>query len=321
MFFCFFLNGFVDKNATVPNFSLVNQMSLDKILKAEVFIHSEGQLRVAHLILDYTPISKSYQASKCVINAKDPRLHRISIVASGFLIAGPILEGMLTTNPIPEGIPKVALPSQYTIEETTSSHPAITKEEDEKEEEVVEVSDSEDEFEVFNQPLSPKASTSDVGHPFPTQSSHHQGVTSIPDDIGIQCKPRSTLQELLKSQPEGNSPRKVAQTRLTTPPPTQPFRPEPANLKRKREQKGKEVVEGGKAHPSQEGEAQRRAKQARIGQMGPNKRSDSQVEPPSWTPLPDAGWSSFAHQCLHQGLLTRKGRLYGQCSGASTATP
>ena len=59
MFFCFFLNGFVDKNATVPNFSLVNQMSLDKILKAEVFIHSEGQLRVAHLILDYTRISKS----------------------------------------------------------------------------------------------------------------------------------------------------------------------------------------------------------------------------------------------------------------------
>ena len=130
---------------------------------------------------------------------------------------------MLTTNPIPEGIPKVALPLQYTTGEATSSHPAITKEEEEKEEEVVEVSDSEDEFKVFNQPLSPEASTSDVGHPFPTQSSHHQGVTSIPNDIGIQCKPRSTLQELLKSQPKGNSPRKVAQTRLTTPPPTQPL--------------------------------------------------------------------------------------------------
>ena len=97
--------------------------------------------------------------------------------------------------------------------------------------------------------------------------------------MGIQCKPRSTLQELLKSQPEGNSPRKVAQTRLTTPPPTQPFRPEPANLKRKREQKGKEVVEGGKTHPSQDDEAQKGAKQARVGQTRADKRSDSQVEP------------------------------------------
>ena len=74
---------------------------------------------------------------------------------------------MLTTNPIPEGIPKVALPPQYTTEEATSSHPTITKEEEEKEEEVVEVSDSEGEFEVFNQPLSTEASTSNLGHPFP----------------------------------------------------------------------------------------------------------------------------------------------------------
>ena len=46
----------------MPNFNLVNQPSLDKILKAEVFVHSDGQLRVAHLILGYTPISKIYQA-------------------------------------------------------------------------------------------------------------------------------------------------------------------------------------------------------------------------------------------------------------------
>ena len=70
----------------------------------------------------------------------------------------------------------------------TSSHPANT--EKEKEEEIVEVFDSEDEFEVFNQPLSPETSTNDLGHPF----------TPIPNEIGIQRKPRSTLQELLESQ-------------------------------------------------------------------------------------------------------------------------
>ena len=245
-----------------------------------MFVHSDGQLRAAHLILGYTPISKSYQAPKCVIKAKDPRLHRISVATPGFLTTGPIPEGMLTTDLIPESITKVALPPQYTTGEATLSYPAITKEE-EKEEEVVEVSDSKDEFEVFNQPLSPKALTSDLGHPFLAQSNQHQGVTSIPNDIGIQRKLRSTLQELLESQPGENTPRKAAQTRLPTPPPTQPLRLEPADLKRKSEQKRKEVVEGGKTHPSQEDEAQRGAKQARVGQKGTDQRSDSQVAPQS----------------------------------------
>ena len=149
----------------MSNFNLVNQPSLEKILKAEVFIHSDDQLKAAHLILGYTPISKSYQAPKHVIKVKDPRLHRISIAALGFLTTGPIPEGTLTTDPIPEGIPKVALPLQYTTGENTP-HPAITKEEEVKEEELVEVSDFEDEFEVFNQPLSPEAPTGDLDHPF-----------------------------------------------------------------------------------------------------------------------------------------------------------
>jgi len=58
---------------------------------------------------------------------------------------------MLTIEPIPEGIPKVALPFQRVAEEeATPSQPTI-----EEGEEVVEVSDSEDDFEVFNRPLSP----------------------------------------------------------------------------------------------------------------------------------------------------------------------
>ena len=103
-------NGFADKNAAIPNFNLVNQSSLDKILKAKVFVHTNGQLRAAHLILDHIPISKSFQVLKCVIKARDPFLHQISVAASGFLLIDPIPEGTLTIEPIPEGIPKVALP-------------------------------------------------------------------------------------------------------------------------------------------------------------------------------------------------------------------
>ena len=75
-----------------------------------MFVHSDGQLKAAHLILGYNPISKSNQVPKCLIKAKDPLLHRISVAALGFLTMDPILKGTLTTDPIPEGIPKVALP-------------------------------------------------------------------------------------------------------------------------------------------------------------------------------------------------------------------
>ena len=93
MMFFVFLDGFADKRAVAPNFSLMNQQSLDKILKAEVFVHTNGQLRAAHLILDYISISKTFQAPKCVIKARDPHLQRISVAALGFLITGPIPEG------------------------------------------------------------------------------------------------------------------------------------------------------------------------------------------------------------------------------------
>ena len=127
---------------------------------------------------------------------KDPCLHWINVATPGFLITSPILEVTLTTDPIPKGIPKVALPLQRATEEkATPSQPMI-----EEGEEVVEVSDLEDDFEVFNQPLSLEVSTGDLGHPSPAQSSHHRGSTSIPDDMRTQHISRSTLQELLESQ-------------------------------------------------------------------------------------------------------------------------
>ena len=126
----FFLNGFVDKNAAILNFNLVNQQSLDKILKAEVFVHTNDQLKVAYLILDDIPISKSFQAPRCVIKARDPHLHRISVAAPGFFTTGPIPEGTLTIVPKPAGIAKVALPSQRSVEEeATSSQPSTKGEE------------------------------------------------------------------------------------------------------------------------------------------------------------------------------------------------
>ena len=193
-----FLDGFADPYTAVPNLGLVNQETLDKILRAEVFVRSDGQLRADHLILGYTPISKSFQAPNCVIKAKDPLLHWISIVAPGFLVTGlvpegtlttvPLLEGTFATAPILEKIPRVAPPLQHTAKKAISSRPIAKKEEEDRG--MVELIDSKNKFAIFNQPLSPNS---------PVQVDNLQGDIIVSEEMGIQRKPRTTLQELLES--------------------------------------------------------------------------------------------------------------------------
>jgi len=214
------------------------------------------------LILGYTPISSSFQAPKCVIRARDPRLHQISVAVPGFLlpqgapipegtlITQPILEGTLTGLHIPEGVPKVALQPSSKEE----------SEEEERQKKVVDVSDSEDFYEVFDQPLSPEMSTSDLDQSSQPLPSHFKEVATSEDEMGIQRKPRSTLQELLESQLGRDAPTKTLHTRLPTPPPTHPLRTDPVDLKRKRDNKGNEVMEGGKNLPPREPKNQKATK-------------------------------------------------------------
>ena len=68
----------------MPSLRLVNKASLDRVLQAEIYINElDGQLRAAHLILGYNPISRAFQTPSCVIKAKDPRLRRISVAYEG----------------------------------------------------------------------------------------------------------------------------------------------------------------------------------------------------------------------------------------------
>ena len=46
----------------------------------------DNQVRAAHKILRYDPIQKSFLASKYMIKAKEPRLHRITVAKHGFLL-------------------------------------------------------------------------------------------------------------------------------------------------------------------------------------------------------------------------------------------
>ena len=91
--------------------------------------------------------------------------------------------------------------------------------------------------------------------------------------MGIQRKPQKSLMELIKDQPGRGALRKYTQpklppTPLKSPPPApQPLRPKPADPKRKREQKGKDVVDIGRSCPTREDEAQRAAKQQKVSHV------------------------------------------------------
>ena len=138
-------------------------MSLDRILQSEVYVNeSDGQLRAAHLILGYTPISRAFQAPKCMIKAKDPRLHRISVAYEGFVVPEgiPLPKNTVFHQPFPVATLSTGAPSPS---------PILQEGEEEQEEQgFVDLTESVDDFEVFDQPSSPK---------------------SPPEEMGIQRKP------------------------------------------------------------------------------------------------------------------------------------
>ena len=238
-------NGFADPNSTATLLRLVNKANLDRILQSEVYVNeAEGQLRAAHLILGYKSISHTFQAPRCVIRAKDPRLHRISVAYEGFIVS----EGVY----LPRNTPLTQPLLVATLSAGVPSHSPILQVKDEEEEEqgeegFVDLTESTEEFEVFNQTSPPK---------------------NVPEEMGIQRKPQRSLQELLESQPGRGEAGKSSQPKLPPPSPsspprapqsTLPSRTEHVDLK-KREQKEKDVMETGRPRPSNEEEAHKATK-------------------------------------------------------------
>ena len=81
-------------------------MDLETVLQAVVFINDgDGQVRATHKILGYAPLQKSFADPRHVINDSRPRLPKITMVKSGFLIS----KGLS----VPKGIPLVDLSSSH----------------------------------------------------------------------------------------------------------------------------------------------------------------------------------------------------------------
>ena len=68
-----------DKLFTNPKLSLINVPALNYLLRSEIFVNDDGQLRAVHLILDFEPISRSFLDVGNSIRVGDHHLARIDV--------------------------------------------------------------------------------------------------------------------------------------------------------------------------------------------------------------------------------------------------
>ena len=94
---------------TNPKLSLINVLALNYLLRSQIFVNDDGQLRAIHLILDYEPISRTFLDVGNSIRANDYRLARIDVSRPSFL---PPHDLPPIDHPIPQGIHFVAQPLQ-----------------------------------------------------------------------------------------------------------------------------------------------------------------------------------------------------------------
>ena len=97
---------FADKRYVAPNINFVNVADLNKVLKSEVFMSEDKQLRAIHLILNFQPLFDKFQDVGHAIRAGDPRLARIDVLVPRFLAREDI---------VPVDLPSCRPPHEATV--------------------------------------------------------------------------------------------------------------------------------------------------------------------------------------------------------------
>ena len=68
-----------------PRLSFTNVVALNYLLRSEIFVSEDQKLQAIHLILDFEPISRTFQEIGHAIRAGDPRINHIDISKPNFL--------------------------------------------------------------------------------------------------------------------------------------------------------------------------------------------------------------------------------------------
>ena len=80
-----FLAVIADRRHVAPRLSFINVAALNYLLRSEIFVSEDRQLRAVHLILDFEPFSRTFQEIGHAIRAGDSRINRIDVSKLDFL--------------------------------------------------------------------------------------------------------------------------------------------------------------------------------------------------------------------------------------------
>ena len=162
-------------------------------------MNDDGQLRAAHLILDYEPISRTFLDIDNSIRANDYHLARIDVSRLGFLAPHDLPP---VNHPIPPSIPLAAQPlrqvplAQAVAEERAASSSSLEEEIDKFrfEEEAIVISEAEEETDEYSCVQTPALIITYVG-----DSSNNEEEEMAP-------KTGPSLRELMKGRNKAPSP-------------------------------------------------------------------------------------------------------------------
>ena len=216
-------------------------------------MNDDGQLRAAHLILDYEPISRTFLDVSNSIRANDYRLARIDMSRPGFLAPHDLPP---VDHPVPQGIPLAAQPfqqvpfGQAVAEEGAASSSSLEKEIDKFrfEQEAIVISKAEEETNEY----------SCVQTPAPIITYMEDSSDNEEEEMAPKIGP--SLRELMKGRNKAPSPQEANKSKpLVNPPPPPPQLPADLGLK-----------------PIPELRRKRHPKAPEEGEVGPPKGSKQQ---------------------------------------------
>ena len=245
-----FSDIFANKNHVTSRLSHANVQALNYLLRSEIFVSGDGQLRAALLILDYEPLSRIFQDVGQATRAESSRLAQIDVSKPGFLAWRDLPP---VTRLVPQNLPQVAFPLPQTLpeaavipaEEIASSHLSLEEEIDKFH------------FEKENNPKAPLINISDTEGESDRNSGIHTPILVIthPDDSDeeedsiVLNKGNKSLRDLMATRGKESTSKAAPKSQV---PPSLPhiptdlgLKPNP-NLKKKR---SIQMLEEGKVSP------------------------------------------------------------------------
>ena len=215
-------------------------------------MNNNGQLRAAHLILDYEPFSRTFLDVGNSIRANDYCLARIDVSRLGFLAPYDLPP---VDHPVPQGIPLAAQPlrqvplAQAVAKEGAESSSSLEEEIDKFrfEEEAIVISEAEEEADEYSCVQTPAPIITYVG-----DSSDNEEKEMAP-------KTGPSLRELMKGRNKVPSPQEKSKSKPPMNPPPPPQLPADLGLK-----------------PNPDLRRKRYTKASKEGEVGPSKGSKQQ---------------------------------------------